>query len=92
MMLAMPVSSSSERKTNPLAVPGRCRAITHPAIWIIDGNKEGILNGALECQSGKHLVRSQLFSRQRMQVAVNLVNSEEAMTRLLINVIRTRAA
>ena len=32
MTLAMPVSSSRERKTNPFAVPGRCRAITHPAM------------------------------------------------------------
>ena len=30
-MLAMPVSSSSVRKTNPLAVPGRCRVMTAPA-------------------------------------------------------------
>lgn len=29
--LAMPVSSSMEMKMNPLAVPGRCRAITQPA-------------------------------------------------------------
>ena len=31
MMLAMPVSSSSVRKTNPFAVPGRCRVMTMPA-------------------------------------------------------------
>jgi hypothetical protein len=30
MALAMPVSSSRLRNTNPLAVPGRWRAITHP--------------------------------------------------------------
>ena len=29
--LEMPVSSSSVRNTNPLAVPGRCRVITIPA-------------------------------------------------------------
>src|SRR5256885_265671 len=31
MMLAMPVSSSRLRNTNPLAVPGRWRAMTAPA-------------------------------------------------------------
>ena len=31
MMLAMPVSSSSVRNTNPFAVPGRCRVMTAPA-------------------------------------------------------------
>src|SRR5438067_1611771 len=31
MMLAMPVSSSSVRKTNPFAVPGRWRVMTMPA-------------------------------------------------------------
>ena len=30
--LLMPVSSSSVRKTKPLAVPGRCRVMTHPAM------------------------------------------------------------
>jgi hypothetical protein len=30
MTLAIPVSSSIEMKMNPLAVPGRCRAITQP--------------------------------------------------------------
>ena len=32
MALVMPVSSSRLRNTNPFAVPGRCRAITAPAI------------------------------------------------------------
>ncbi len=32
MALAMPVSSSRLRNTKPLAVPGRWRAITHPAM------------------------------------------------------------
>ena len=31
MTLAMPVSSSMEMKMNPLAVPGRCRAMMQPA-------------------------------------------------------------
>ena len=30
--LAIPVSSSSVRNTNPFAVPGRCRVMTIPAV------------------------------------------------------------
>ena len=32
MTLAMPVSSSIDMKMNPFAVPGRCRAMMHPAV------------------------------------------------------------
>ena len=32
MACDIPVSSSSVRKTNPFAVPGRCRTMTAPAV------------------------------------------------------------
>ena len=32
MTFAIPVSSSIEMKMKPLAVPGRCRAMTRPAV------------------------------------------------------------
>ena len=35
MMLAMPVSSSSVAKITPVAVPGRCRTSTSPAVCTI---------------------------------------------------------
>ena len=41
MMLAMPVSSSMERKTKPLAVPGRWRAMTQPAARTHSPSRQG---------------------------------------------------
>ena len=49
MALEMPVSSSRLRKTKPLAVPGRCRAITDPATRTLAPSANGAGRQRREC-------------------------------------------
>ena len=66
MMLAMPVSSSSVRKTKPFAVPGRWRVMTMPAT-----RTRRPWRAVVQIDRAQHAAHRQLVAPQRHRMAAD---------------------